>query len=160
MKPVDKEVDRVLTLLRNKIRERGQTQLQVQDSLGWGRSYISQLLTKQKSLRVEQVLMILDVIGIDPGSFYAELYRYPADTVPAYGDPVRETRALDGEVAMGSAFDGRLVHTFQESRALLQGLVQVLLDKQVVSNDELSDAAAVAAERIGDGAAEGGDSSA
>ena len=39
-----------------------------------GRSYISQLLTKQKSLRVEQVLLILNVIGVEPRRFFAELY--------------------------------------------------------------------------------------
>jgi transcriptional regulator with XRE-family HTH domain len=74
MDAIEKEVDRVLTLLRNKIRERGFTQLEVQSTLGWGRSYISQLLTKQKGLRVEQVLRILEVIGVDAFQFYAELY--------------------------------------------------------------------------------------
>ena len=78
-KIVERELERVLTLLRNKIRERGFTQLEVQDALSWGRSYISQLLTKQKSLRVEQVLLILNVIGVEPGEFFAELYRFPAE---------------------------------------------------------------------------------
>ncbi len=31
-------------------------------------------MTKQKGLRVEQVLLILNVIGVDPAEFYAELY--------------------------------------------------------------------------------------
>ena len=65
MVTVQPEVDRYLTLLRNKIRERGYTQLQVQEALGWGRSYISQLLTRQKALRIEQVLLILSVIEVD-----------------------------------------------------------------------------------------------
>ena len=38
MLSVDRELDRVLTLLRNKIRERGFTQLEVQEALSWGRS--------------------------------------------------------------------------------------------------------------------------
>ena len=41
MTTLERELDRVLTLLRNKIRERGFTQLEVQEALGWGRSYIS-----------------------------------------------------------------------------------------------------------------------
>ncbi len=53
--------------------QRGYTQLEVQQELGWGRSYISQLVTKQKSPRVEQVLLILGVIGVDPAEFFAEL---------------------------------------------------------------------------------------
>ena len=57
MRAVERDLDRILSLLRNRIRERGFTQLEVQETLGWGRSYISQLVTRQKSLRVEHVLM-------------------------------------------------------------------------------------------------------
>ena len=88
---VERELDSVLTLLRNKIRERGFTQLEVQEALGWGRSYISQLLTKQKSLRIEQVLLILNVIGVDPSEFFGELYHFPASG-SAYEDPRRYPR--------------------------------------------------------------------
>ena len=56
----------MLMVLRSKIRGRGLTQLEVQDRLGWGRSYISQLVTRQKSLRVEQLVLILEVIGVEP----------------------------------------------------------------------------------------------
>ena len=76
---VDREVDRYLTLLGNKIREKGLTQLEVQEALGWGRSYISQLVTRQKSLRLEQVLGILQVIGVDPGIFFGR-HRARCDT--------------------------------------------------------------------------------
>ncbi len=79
---VQREVDRYLTLLRNKIRERGFTQLQVQEALGWGRSYISQLLTRQKALRIEQVLLILSVIGVDPREFFGEIYAAAAIAYP------------------------------------------------------------------------------
>ncbi len=127
MRIVDKEVDQVLTLLRNKIRERGFTQLQVQEALSWGRSYISQLLTKQKSLRVEQVLLILDVIGIDPAEFFSELYHYPRPR-SAYRD--------SGPVpAQGG---GDLGNNFEEVRGLVRGLVWLLIDKEVIDVDELT----------------------
>ncbi len=71
-------LDRCLTLLRNRIREHGFTQLEVQEQLGWGRSYISQLLTKQKALRLEQVLLILQVIGASPEEFFTTLFRRAA----------------------------------------------------------------------------------
>ena len=74
---IDRELDRALVLLRNKIRDRGVTQLEIQEALGWGRSYISQLLTKQKALRVEQLLLILHVIGVHPTAFFSELYGAP-----------------------------------------------------------------------------------
>ena len=92
----ERELDRVLTLLRNKIRERGFTQLEVQEALSWGRSYISQLLTKQKSLRVEQVLLILEVIGVKPGEFFGELYHFPQGEAPRRGGEVYPTHGMSG----------------------------------------------------------------
>ena len=86
MRQTEAELNRYLTLLRDKIRERGHTQLEVQGALGWGRSYISQLLTKQKALRVEQVLLILKVIAVDPVEFFGSQYWEPSDEdAPEYG---------------------------------------------------------------------------
>ena len=127
---VDTEVDRYLTLLRNKIREKGFTQLQVQEALSWGRSYISQLLTKQKSLRVEQVLLILDVIGVDPTEFFAELYYFP-------GAPYAESRWRSGQAP--SRGDEQLANSFEEMRSLVRGLVWLLIDKEMIDADELTD---------------------
>ena len=59
--------------------------MKLQEVLGWGSSYISQLLTRQKALRIEPVLMILNVIGETPQAFFAELY--PAARQP---DDVRQ----------------------------------------------------------------------
>ena len=64
----------MLKLLREKIRDQGFTQLKVQEALGWGRTYISQLFRKQKSLRFDQILYILEVVEIDAGEFFAEFY--------------------------------------------------------------------------------------
>ena len=124
---VDKEVDRCLTLLRNKIREKGFTQLQVQEALSWGRSYISQLLTKQKSLRVEQVLLILSVIGVDPAEFFAELY-YPGAAMGYEGAGLRSLEQRGGDAA----------GDFEEMRSLVRGLVWLLIDKELIDVDELT----------------------
>ena len=94
MMMVDAEVNRVLTLLRNKIRERGFTQLQVQEALSWGRSYISQLLTKQKSLRVEQVLLILNVIGVPSSSTSTDAVVIERFTVSEDGSELRHELAV------------------------------------------------------------------
>lgn len=72
---VNPGVPQVLSLLRQKIMENGFTQMQVQEPLGWGRSYISQLLKGRKSLRFDQLLTILDVIDLEPREFFAELYQ-------------------------------------------------------------------------------------
>ncbi len=125
-----REVDRYLTMLRNKIRERDFTQLQVQAELGWGNSYLSQLLTKQKSLRVEQVLLVLQVIDVPPGEYFAELYPF---AVP------RQSAAA--EVAV-TAEDRR---ELEEVRAQLHGLVDALLGTGVIERHELD--AAIAKEK-------------
>ena len=142
---IDRKVDRRLTLLPNKIRENGFTQLEVQESLGWGRSDISQLLTKQKSLRVEQVLLILDVIGVDPAEFFGELYHFsqPAFAV-ARSENFKATRGSSAGSAAeaGSAGDlqGEFLRSFRELRSLLRGLLRILVDNSVIDVDELASA--------------------
>ena len=120
MLSIDHEVERFLTLIRNKIRERGYTQLEVQESLGWGRSYISQLLTRQKGLRVEQVLSMLDIIGVEPASFFAELY----------GSASIESAPQNAGVA-------ELRRDLREMRTLLRGLVDLLVDNNLIQAEEL-----------------------
>ncbi len=146
MRIVQSEIDRVLTLLRNKIRERGFTQLEVQEALSWGRSYISQLLTKQKSLRVEQILLILNVIGVDPSEFYSELYQLNAPDrlrgVEDYGErrygsaPYDATAMEMAEIGLPGDFS----RSFQELRSLLRGLVRLLVDRKVINVDDLTTA--------------------
>lgn len=97
MESTDREVERVLDLLRDILRERGFTQLEVQDALGWGRSYLSQLFTRRKELRVEQLLLILSVIGVDPAEFFARLYRRAAPR--RRSRPPWEDRAFEPEAA-------------------------------------------------------------
>ncbi len=124
---VDREVDRYLTLLGNRIREKGFTQLEVQEALGWGRSYISQLVTRQKSLRLEQVLSILQVIGVEPGIFFGELYAL----APRFGaDPYQ---------APPSALPHR---ELQRMRSMLQGLTEILLKRGLITRRGLSEAVA------------------
>ena len=151
MMTVERELDRVLTLLRNKIRERGFTQLEVQEALGWGRSYISQLLTKQKSLRIEQVLLILNVIGVDPSEFFGELYHFSVsgaslEDARRYPNPAMVER-FDGAGMVGAGAAAEAERNFQELRSLLRGLLRLLSKKGILEDAELS--AAVAAARSG-----------
>ena len=160
MMRVQRELDRALTLLRNKIRERGFTQLEVQEALGWGRSYISQLLTKQKSLRIEQVLLILNVIGVDPSEFFGELYHFPVvrsgiaeqeglTPYAAAGLRYDRDRSLAGP---GSAQEEELKQDFDELQSLLRGLLELLRRKGILENKELESAVGVSrsGSKIGD----------
>lgn len=138
MRQVDREVDRYLTLLSDKVRGRGFTQLEVQEALGWGRSYISQLVTKQKSLRLDQVLLILSVIGVKPADFFAELYQ-PLQYHGRAPAPIEPSAA-----AVMSRELPRL-------KAYLLAVRKLLLDRGLISVDEL-EAAVDAADRRPDSA--------
>ena len=67
-------VDRILIRLRRVIQERGFTQLEVEEVLGWGRGYISQLVTRRKAVRIEQILLILNIINVTPEDFFGEIF--------------------------------------------------------------------------------------
>jgi len=137
MGTVERDIERVLTLLRNKIRERGLTQLQVQNALGWGRSYISQLLTKQKSLRVEQVLKILEVIKVTPSEFFGELFQPHQALAPAAASAAGEGRP--GAAGPGSIGAGGLDlgSSYRELSSLLRGLLRVLVERGIIKPEDL-----------------------
>ncbi len=138
------EVDRMLKLLREKIRDQGFTQLKVQEALGWGRTYISQLFRKQKSLRFDQILSIIDVVGIPADEFFGEFYGlshpegesgfyyYGPPGSRAYGRP----KAVPGmpPMAVDAEAFGNLHNT-------VRALERALLAKGVLDPSELKAAA-------------------
>ena len=124
------EVDRMLKLLREKIRDQGFTQLKVQEALGWGRTYISQLFRKQKSLRFDQILLILQVIEIDAAEFFAEFYAIPYQD--GYGRP-RLAKGARGRYA--SRFDDVFLD-LDEMRVTLDTLTRHLVEKEIIDSDE------------------------
>ncbi len=102
----------------------------MQAELGWGRSYISQLLTRQKCLRMEQVLLILGVIGIQPAEFFSELYlaqpygaEHLAPTSGAVEAPVASSQGL------------------RDLRALVHRLADCLINKEFITAEDLAAAA-------------------
>ncbi len=123
MTNIERQLDRYLLLLRSKMREKGFTQLEVQESLGWGRSYLSQLLTKQKTLRFEQVFSILRVIGVEPREFFTELVAGP----PQSHTPQRQPPG-----------DELSNQQLEDLSSLLQGMVKLLIEKKVITAAELS----------------------
>lgn len=140
-----REVDRALRLLRSKIHERGFTQLRVQEALGWGRTYISQLLRRQKSLRYDQILQILEVIEVEPTDFFAELFELerPAPiTRPGLSgppQPVLPGASLGGPIAAEVLpdDDGPYASSRQDPHSTLVALVQLLMKKGLVHPEEV-----------------------
>ncbi len=125
MQQADPEVDRYLTLLENKMRQQKFTQQDVQDALSWGRSYVSQLKTKQKKLRVEQLLMILQVIGVEPREFFAELYELEHGLSEAGLQRLETPEEVE-----------ELRRELKEQRQLTHRLMKLLVRKRVVTAKE------------------------
>ncbi len=93
---IESEVRKLHTLLERKIEETGYTQLEVEEALGWEEVTIAQLLAGEEELRVRQVFVILEVIGVDPKAFFAELYGLATGELSA---ELAELKALVGSVA-------------------------------------------------------------
>jgi transcriptional regulator with XRE-family HTH domain len=123
-----KEAERMLETLRRLIRERGFTQLKIQLVLGWGRSYISQLLTKQKTLRVEPLLQIVDAIGMQPAEFFAEHYRAPATEAPP--------APAAAPAVSGAEIELEIRRKLDHLQSGLTGLVRVLVERRLIGANE------------------------
>ncbi len=137
MRTVDRDLGRILAALRNHIRERGFTQLEVQEALGWGRSYISQLVNQQKSLRIEQVLRILKVINVEPAEFWSEIFHF-GDFSP--GRP--ERRARRPVPSPLEAWGEPSLHAeMRRTKILFEAIVTVLMHKNLITPDDLDAAA-------------------
>lgn len=126
MRTVERDIDRILAGLRKAMRERGYTQLEVQEVYRWGKSYISQLLTKQKSPSVEQVLLILKAIQVTPQDFFGDIYLLDEAHRPTTRRGRQAARATLASAA--SAHDVEL----RRMEALYRGLVTVLTRKSVI----------------------------
>ncbi len=70
---IESQVRKFHILLEKKIRQGGYKESDVEKTLSWEEGTIRQLLTGEEELMVEQMLMILDVIGVEPKVFFAEL---------------------------------------------------------------------------------------
>lgn len=109
----------ILRELRALIKERGTTQLEIQERLGWGKTYVSQLLSQAKGLRLEQLLAILDVLQVEPEAFWARVYDWPQ-----VADQAERLRAVEERV---QEIAGRLV-VAEESVERIAGLLESVRD--------------------------------
>lgn len=144
-------IERTLQQLRSLIYQQGYTQLKVQDALGWGRTYVSQLLRQQKSLRLDQVLQILQVIEVPPADFFFQLYGLPEgppDRLEALRREAPPTRAApwrdsvgwtEGASATASVASGEPSgNEILRLPRVLSALVELLEAKDLVCRGELA----------------------
>ena len=85
-------LEKIVNLLRSKMKEGGFTQVAVQKELGWKSSYISQIFSSTKSLRVDQMLQILAVIGLDPADFFREIFEPSSQDLETRRQLIRQVR--------------------------------------------------------------------
>ena len=135
MASIAKSVERVLMLLRTKMRERGFTQIQVQEQLGWGRSYISQLMHMEKALRFEQILSILAVIGEDPAEFFAEVYRLESSSGASMDLLSLNMEGIERREQAEELV--RVILQDYQFPAVVLAMAQLLVEKGVLAPDEL-----------------------
>ncbi len=140
MRKVDRDIDRIVSHLRDVIRISGYTQREIQDVFGWGRSYISQLLTQQKNLRFEQIQMILNVINVKPEDFWGEIYRFKERYRPGRPGGLGRPGRPRASSLPGGRERSALHSDLRGSRLLLDALVAVLMQKQLVTSHELENA--------------------
>ncbi|HVF59921.1 MAG TPA: helix-turn-helix transcriptional regulator [Thermoanaerobaculia bacterium] len=75
------DVRKVAEGLKRKIREAGLTYKEVEERAGMGRDYLRQVLRGSVKLRFGHVLTLLQVLGVPPADFFAEVYG-PAPAAP------------------------------------------------------------------------------
>ncbi len=97
----------MLALLVEKIHEQIFTELEVEEVLGWNRHHVHELTAGRKRLRVEDVLAVLGVIGVEPGEFFAELYGLPSRPRSLYAE-IAELSALADDLANLLVENGRI----------------------------------------------------
>ena len=138
---VRSEIERALQLLRFCMHQKGFTQLQIQDVLGWGRTYISQLIRQQKSLRLDQILQILQVIDIPPVDFFAQLYGVSEQWNAGRGQrgmtvkPTKPTKPT--KTTKPTKSEHELEDDVHQMLVLLGALINTLETKGWVSRQEL-----------------------
>lgn len=63
-------VQRILDTLKTAMRLLGVTNREVETRMAWSHGYLSRIFSGTIELRVEHVLLIVEIIGIDPAEFF------------------------------------------------------------------------------------------
>jgi transcriptional regulator with XRE-family HTH domain len=74
---IDEEVKRATKLLETVMQAAGLTRKDLDQKLGAGPGYISQVLTGRMELKYRHILAILRALEVDPGAFFQTLYPEP-----------------------------------------------------------------------------------
>ncbi|MGH9362315.1 MAG: helix-turn-helix domain-containing protein [Thermoanaerobaculia bacterium] len=113
---VEQSVERLRRALQRRIRDEGNSFREVEDRLGVGRDYVSQLLRGSMDLKVKHLFALFEVLEMEPGEFFRALY-------PA----ARPRKRLDDE----------FIAVRQEvSIAVIHQLIWTLQERGLISSEE------------------------
>ena len=85
------EVTHVVAALANALKQKQRSRLQVEQTLGYSRGYVSKLFHGTVEMRTRHVFEILRAIGMEPWDFFQAAF--PPPTKPAEAPPATEAAA-------------------------------------------------------------------
>jgi hypothetical protein len=107
----DSEIRRLAELLGTVVRVSDRTRQSLEQALGLGSGSMSKVLGGTVELRVRHILMILDVVGMEPGEFFQLAYPRKGQAEGGARRLIESVRsALEGEESPepASEFDERV----------------------------------------------------
>jgi transcriptional regulator with XRE-family HTH domain len=123
---VEEEVARLRRALRNRIRDAGVSLRTMEDRLGMGRDYLSQLLRGSMDLKAKHIFAVLAELSTDPGEFLLELY--PTAALPRLSPARMDEEFIAIRQDISIEVIRNLVRTLQERGFITAEEAQRLLE--------------------------------
>lgn len=116
------ELERLRRALREGLRDAGISLREAETQLGMGTDYLSQLLRGSMEIKAKHVFALLELLGVDAGTFFLGLYPGAAPPSRLAADPIAVRQDVNAAVIRN------IVETLQERGLLTAGEAQRLLE--------------------------------
>jgi len=93
----------VLARLRWRIQCSSLTQRGLERRLGFSKGYLSQVLRGHVDLKMNHLLALLEVLGVDPGDFFSEVSEDPVYPMRSLEIQIQASKQPDREIGAGLA---------------------------------------------------------
>lgn len=93
----------VVARLRWRIQCSSFTQRSLERRLGFSKGYLSQVLRGQVDLKITHLFAMLEVLGVDPGEFFAEVSEDPSYPVRSLETQIGTSARPDRDIGVGLA---------------------------------------------------------
>jgi Helix-turn-helix domain len=119
MSRIDDDVRAARELLRRLIEASGETCLQLDQKLGWGRGTLGRLLRGEHRLTLKYILLVLDALGLDPDFYFYTLFqgrRRARSYQPVSYEQLKQVLERHGLTLTRKTFNGPLPPADPEER--------------------------------------------